>query len=52
MNSTELKFGIQSDLSVFADTLVEMTWEEVKASGERVLYFQLQLLRLMGLIWI
>ncbi|MFT8352908.1 creatininase family protein [Clostridium saccharoperbutylacetonicum] len=35
MNSTELKFGIQSDLSVFADTLVEMTWEEVRASGER-----------------
>jgi creatinine amidohydrolase len=35
MNGTELKFGIQSDLSVFADTLVEMTWEEVKASGER-----------------
>lgn len=35
MNSKELKFGIQSDLSVFTDTLVEMTWEEVKASGER-----------------
>lgn len=35
MNGAELKFGIQSDLSVFADTLVEMTWEEVKTSGER-----------------
>jgi creatinine amidohydrolase len=35
MNSKELKFGIQSDLSIFTETMVEMTWEEVKLSAER-----------------
>lgn len=35
MNNKELKFDLQSDLSIFTDTMVEMTWEEVKASAER-----------------
>ena len=35
MNNQELKFGMQSDLSVFTETMVEMTWEEVKVSAER-----------------
>lgn len=35
MNSKELKFGNQSDLSIFTETMVEMTWEEVKICAER-----------------
>lgn len=35
MNDQELKFGKQSDLSIFTETMVEMTWEEVKVAAER-----------------
>jgi hypothetical protein len=30
MKQNPVKFGIQSDMSIFTDTMVEMTWEEVK----------------------
>lgn len=35
MNNTEFKFGNQQDLSIFTETMVEMTWEEVKVAAER-----------------
>ncbi len=33
MSNQNLKLGIQSDLSIFTDTMVEMTWIEVKQSA-------------------
>lgn len=35
MSKNELKIGIQADLSIFTDTMVEMTWEKVKESAEK-----------------
>lgn len=35
MSNNELKLGIQNDLSIFTDTMVEMTWVEVKESAEK-----------------
>lgn len=34
MSNNELKFGIQTDMSIFTDTMVEMTWVQVKESAE------------------
>jgi creatinine amidohydrolase len=34
MSNKELKFGVQTDMSIFADTMVEMTWVKVKESAE------------------
>lgn len=35
MSNGELKIGIQSDLSIFTDTMVEMPWVKVKESAEK-----------------
>ncbi|HYH02070.1 MAG TPA: creatininase family protein [Bacillota bacterium] len=35
MDENEFKLGAQSDFSIFADTMVEMTWPEVQQSVER-----------------
>ncbi len=34
MDTKELKFGVQSNLSIFEDTMVEMTWVKVKESAD------------------
>lgn len=35
MSNEEIKFGPQSDLSIFTGTMVEMTWTEVEESAKR-----------------
>lgn len=35
MSHHELTLGVQTDLSIFTDTMVEMTWAQVKEAAER-----------------
>lgn len=41
MSKNSLELGKQTDLSIFTDTMVEMTWTQVKKSAENGVLFNI-----------